>query len=58
MKTSKKIVNNLIYENIYPLKLSSLRQEGWYLGITNLCKNTYFVQHIIQYTGFNCTFYT
>ncbi len=33
MKTAHKIVNNLINENIFPLKISSLRQGGWYLGI-------------------------
>ncbi len=28
MKTGQKIVNNLINENIFPLKVSSLRQDG------------------------------
>ncbi len=27
MKTAQKIVNNLINENIFPLKVSSLRQD-------------------------------
>ncbi len=26
-------------ENIFPLKINSLRQDWWYLGITNLCQN-------------------
>ncbi len=37
IKTAPKIINNLIMENLLPLKVSSLRQDGWYLGITNLC---------------------
>ncbi len=40
-KTAQKIVNNLINENIFPLKVSSMRQDVLYLGITNLCQNTY-----------------
>ncbi len=28
MKTAQKVVNNLINENIFPLKVSSLRQDG------------------------------
>ncbi len=35
MKTAQKIANNLINENIFPLKVSSLRQDVWYLGIVN-----------------------
>ncbi len=41
MTTTKTIVNNLITENIFPSKVSSLRQDVWYLVITNLCQNTY-----------------
>ncbi len=45
----------LINENIFPLKVSSLRRDGLYLGITNSCKNTHFTYRIFQYTCFNCT---
>ncbi len=38
MKTAQKVVNNLMNENIFPLKVISIRQGGWYLGITNLVK--------------------
>ncbi len=43
MKTAQKIVNNLINENIFSLKVTSL-QDGDYLGITNLCHNTHFTE--------------
>ncbi len=36
METAQKIVKNLINENIFPFKVSSVRPDGWYLGITNL----------------------
>ncbi len=32
-----KVVNNLINEHIFNLKISLLRQDGRYLGITILC---------------------
>ncbi len=40
MKSAHKTVNNLINENIIPvnmLKAIELREDGWYLGIINLC---------------------
>ncbi len=40
MKTAKKIVNNLTYKNIFPVK----GQDEWCLGITNLCQNTHFTE--------------
>ncbi len=49
-KTVQKIFNYLINENIFPLKISLLRQDVWYLGIPNLCQNTHFTYKIIQYT--------
>ncbi len=36
-QTAKKTVNNLKNENIFPLKVSWLSQDGWYLGINNVC---------------------
>ncbi len=30
MTTVQKIVNNLINEDLFPLNVSSLRQDGWY----------------------------
>ncbi len=50
MKTPQKIVNNL-NGNIFPLnmlKVSSLKQDMWYLGIINLCKT-----HISHTKSFN-----
>ncbi len=45
MKIVQRIVNNLISENIFPLKVRILRQNGWwYLGVTNLCQNKSFLQ--------------
>ncbi len=58
MKTAQRIENNLTNENIFPLKVRSLRQEGWYLGMTNLCQNTHFTYKILQYTCYNWTYYT
>ncbi len=58
MKTAQKIVNNLINENIFPLKVSLLRQDGWYLGITNLFQNVNFTWKPLKYTFFNWTYYT
>ncbi len=55
MKTAKKIVTILSKGNIFPLKVSSLREDGWYLTITNLCQNTHFKVQIHQYTCFNLT---
>ncbi len=43
MKTAQKTVNNLINANIFPLNVSSLRQDWLYFGITNLCQNTHFM---------------
>ncbi len=34
IKSAQKIVNNLINENIFPFKVSPLRQAGCYMGIT------------------------
>ncbi len=34
MKTAPKVVNNLLNENIFPVKVSSLKQDG----ITNYAK--------------------
>ncbi len=58
IKTAQKTINNLINKNIFHLKVSSLRQDVWYLGITNLCKNTYFIYKLLQYTCFNWTYFT
>ncbi len=41
MKTTQKIVTNLINKNMFSLKAGSLRQDGWYLGLTNLCQNAH-----------------
>ncbi len=38
MKTAQKIVNNLMNENKFLLKFSSLRQDVWYLGITKFVR--------------------
>ncbi len=43
MKAAHKIVNYLINENIFFLKVCKLRQDVWYLGKTNLCQNTHFI---------------
>ncbi len=40
-------------ENIFPLKVSSLRQDKLYWGMTNLCQNTRFTFKIPQCTGVN-----
>ncbi len=48
MKTALKIVDNLIIENIFPLHVSSLRPDGWYLGIEIFVKI-----HILLNTSFN-----
>ncbi len=45
MKNSEKIINNLINENTFHLKVSSLKQDGYYLGISSLCKNTFHIQN-------------
>ncbi len=50
IKTAQNIANNLINENIYPLKINSLRQDWWYLVITNLYKNTHFTYKLFHYT--------
>ncbi len=51
MKTAQKIVSNLMNENILPLKVSTLRQDGWYLGITNLIsKHTFHIQNPFFWT--------
>ncbi len=38
MTTTQKIVNKVINENIFPLKVSWLRQDVWLLGTTNYIK--------------------
>ncbi len=38
----------IMNENVFPLKVSSLRQDVWYLVITTLCQNTHFVNKILQ----------
>ncbi len=43
MKTAQQIVNNVKNKNIFPLKISLPRQDGWYLGINKLCQT-----HILQ----------
>ncbi len=48
MKTAQIIVNNLIDENIFPLKATLLRQYGWYLGI-----HFYVKTHISHTKSFN-----
>ncbi len=58
MKTAQKIGNNLINLNIFPLKVSSLRRDVWYLRITNLWQNMHFRYKILQYTCFSWTYYT
>ncbi len=52
MNTLQKRVNNLVNENICPLKFNPLRQGVWYLEITSLYQNTYFTYKILQYTCF------
>ncbi len=58
MKTSQTIVNNILNESIFPLKVSSLRQDRWYFGITSLIQNTHFTCKILQCTSFICIYYT
>ncbi len=55
METAHKKVNNLINENISPLKVNSFRQNVWYLGITIMLKHTFHIK-ILQYTCFNWTY--
>ncbi len=57
MQTTQKIVNNLMNENIFLLKVSLLRQASCYLGITSLCQNTHFTFKILQYICFIWTYY-
>ncbi len=58
MKTAQTNVNNLINTNIFPLKVSRIRQCGWYLGITKVCQNTHFTYAILQYTCIKWIYYT
>ncbi len=58
MKTAPKIVKNSIKENRLPLNVSSLRKHRQYLGKTHLCENAHFIYKILQYTCFNCIWYT
>ncbi len=43
MKSAQKIVKNLIYKIIFLLKVSSLRQDVWYLGVIDLCQNKQYI---------------
>ncbi len=41
MTTAQKVVTNLINDKIFPLNAGLLKQDDWYLEITNLCQNTF-----------------
>ncbi len=56
MKTTQKIVNNLINKNIFPLKVSSLIQDWWYLEITNLCKKIRFTYKVFNWFYYTCSY--
>ncbi len=58
MKTAQHIINKLINQNIFSIKISSLRQDVWYLGITSLSQKKNFIQNILQFTCFKLTYYT
>ncbi len=40
MKAAQNIVNNVINENTFFTTVILLKQDGCYLGITDLCQNT------------------
>ncbi len=58
LRVSWKLHNNLINENIFSLLVSSLRQDMWYLEITNLFQNSYFTYKNPSITCSNWTYYT
>ncbi len=58
MKTAQNIADNLINDNIFLLKVCSLRQDKWYLGIINLYLNIHFIcttNPLIYWTYYPCS---